>query len=72
VARFARPNVWDVAAGIPLLRAAGRQIRMRTGAGWMPLEAFETEAGGDIRSWRNPLVIGEPDAVAQMCEVHAN
>jgi myo-inositol-1(or 4)-monophosphatase len=49
VARFNRPNIWDVAGGIPLLRAAGCEVRGRTPDGWAPLERFESQAG--LRRW---------------------
>jgi myo-inositol-1(or 4)-monophosphatase len=72
VARFERPNIWDVAGGIALLLAAGREVRVRTSREWVPLERFEPTPGAsdatpDLRSWRHPLVVGMPDAVAQMC-----
>jgi myo-inositol-1(or 4)-monophosphatase len=72
VARFERPNIWDVAGGIALVLAAGGEVRMRTSRGWTPMDRFEAvpdSAGGppDLRNWRRALVIGKPDAVALMC-----
>jgi myo-inositol-1(or 4)-monophosphatase len=55
VARFERPHLWDVAAGLALLEAAGRIIRERTDDGWQPMAPVEAEA---IAGWRRPLVVG--------------
>jgi myo-inositol-1(or 4)-monophosphatase len=71
VARFQRPNVWDVAGGIPLVVAAGGEVQSGGAEGWAPLERLEATtdpAGGeiDLRNWRRPLILGEADAVAQM------
>jgi myo-inositol-1(or 4)-monophosphatase len=73
VARFERPNIWDIAGGIALLLAAGREVRVRTADHWTTLERFDPvpDAQGatpDLRNWRHALVVGAPDAVALMCE----
>ena len=73
VARFERPNIWDVAGGIALLLAAGREVRVQTAQGWAKLERFEPVPGAagappDLRNWRRALVVGAPDAVALMCD----
>jgi myo-inositol-1(or 4)-monophosphatase len=69
VARFERPNIWDVGGGIPLLRAAGCEIRGHMpGGGWASLERFESEAG--LRRWTQGLVIGEPEAVDLACRAN--
>ena len=72
VARFEAPNIWDVAGGLALVLAAGGEVRMRNGRGWTPMDRFEplpAMVGGapDLRNWRRSLIIGKPDAVAQMC-----
>ena len=64
VARFERPNVWDVAAGLALVRATGGVILTQSGDGWTTFERFEAvvpsdEALADLRHWRRPLLIGE-------------
>ncbi|MGD9509026.1 MAG: inositol monophosphatase [Geminicoccaceae bacterium] len=70
---FNRPNIWDVGGAVPLVRAAGGEVRASTGpGGWAPLERFEPQAaveGGqpDLRHWRRALVLGEPEAVALLC-----
>lgn len=69
VARFERPNVWDIAGGLPLVRATGGTILTRDESGWIEFEKFEAvthsaEAMADLRHWRRPLIIGEPQAAA--------
>lgn len=67
VARFERPNVWDVAGGIVLVEAAGLEVHTRGTGGWEPFDAFEPdEDRPDFRRWRQALVIGEPEAASQM------
>ena len=75
VARFAQPNIWDVAGGIALARAAGRDVFVRDAKRWKPFDGFARTIGNDahevLRDWHLPLIIGEPDAVARACEVFA-
>jgi myo-inositol-1(or 4)-monophosphatase len=70
-ARFETPNVWDVAAGIPLVAAAGGDVRIDQGEGWRPFESFgpAAQAAGeaDIRHWRGRVALGEPETVAALC-----
>jgi myo-inositol-1(or 4)-monophosphatase len=68
VARFAAPNVWDVAGGIALIRAGGGIVRMRDGGDWMPMNSFiRDNRNSDLRHWRHPLVVGRRQAVERMC-----
>ncbi len=71
VARFATPNIWDVAGGLALVRAAKREIRHRRGEQWVTMREFTPMRGldgvDDLRHWQGPLVIGTPEAVMQMC-----
>jgi myo-inositol-1(or 4)-monophosphatase len=76
VARFERPNVWDVGGGVALVRAAGGEVRTRTGAGWVPLDRFEASRSGedapaDLRGWRQPVIVGERSAVDTLCQARA-
>ena len=74
VARFKAPNVWDVAAGLALVQASGGSVMERRADGWQGFERFEAvahskEALADLRHWRRPLIVGEPEAVAMLAEV---
>jgi myo-inositol-1(or 4)-monophosphatase len=69
VARFERPNVWDVAGGLVLVRATGGVILARDDGGWTDFERFEAvvhveKAFADLRHWRRPLILGERGAEA--------
>jgi len=74
VARFERPNVWDIAGGLVLVRATGGVVLTRAGDGaWVPFERFEAVAHADqghsdLRHWRRPLIIGESAAAALLAE----
>jgi myo-inositol-1(or 4)-monophosphatase len=75
VARFTRPNIWDVAGGVALVRTTGGEVRTKTPQGWAALERFETERGeqrgGSLRRWRQPVILGEPEAVEILCRRHS-
>lgn len=71
VARFETPNIWDVAGGVALIKAAGLSIESHDSGNWRRLERFEPFEG-DIRRWRRPLLIGEPEAVAQLGKAFPN
>ena len=63
-------KLWDVAAGVALVRAAGLEAWTREGDTWQPLERFVAPAkapkGQDrapsLRDWRAPLVLGTAEA----------
>lgn len=71
VARFAAPNIWDIAGGVALLRAADCAVRSPCGRGWAEMEQFVPMTGpdgtADLRHWRGELVVGTPAAVSRMC-----
>ena len=71
VARFSNPNIWDVAGGLALVKAARGVVRQKIGETWQPMDAFEPTKGPDekigIRYWRRSIVIGTPEAVEKMC-----
>lgn len=68
-ARFATPNIWDIAGGLALVFAGGGIARRRDGKNWVPMERFEpTKENPDLRFWRGEVIIGEPTAVERMCE----
>lgn len=68
VARFKRPNLWDVAGGVALVRAAGGEVLTQGPGGWVPLERFDPPANPsgappDLRDWRRPTILGDAEAV---------
>jgi myo-inositol-1(or 4)-monophosphatase len=65
VSRFEAPNVWDVAGGLALVRAAELDVRTIEKGAWRLLEVF-SGPDGDIRRWRQPLIIGDAPAVAEL------
>jgi myo-inositol-1(or 4)-monophosphatase len=72
VARFASPNIWDVAGGIALVEAAGGVTRQSSdGLSWTPMYRFEPgkdpAGNADLRYWRRAIVVGTAEAVEQMC-----
>ncbi len=66
-ARFEAPNLWDVAGGIPLLRAVGASVLTRSaGTGdWRDFQGFgeHRDAPPGSALWQQPLVIGDPSVV---------
>jgi len=65
VTRFERPNIWDVAGGLALARSAGLDVWTIEQGQWKPLDRFYGP-DGDIRRWRQPLIIGDAPAVAEL------
>ncbi len=60
LARFARPRMWDVAAGVVLARSAGCEVVTTDGSRWIPLEGWTLPLR---REWCAPVVVGDPAAV---------
>ena len=67
---FWGPFVWDVAAGVVLLHAAGLEVWTLQGRAWRRFERFEVPARvredrpPTLRDWRQALAIGTPEGVA--------
>jgi myo-inositol-1(or 4)-monophosphatase len=51
------PAAWDVAAGIVLARSADCYVATRRRDTWHTFESFA--AGGELRNWREPVLIGK-------------
>jgi myo-inositol-1(or 4)-monophosphatase len=69
VARFALPNIWDVAGGVVLVEAAGLGAWTKGAGGWGRFAAFEpSDTHPDFHKWRQPLVIGEEVAATIMVD----
>ena len=63
-ARFDRPNVWDIAGGVPLVRASDGVVLERGRDGWTMLESFEDR--GDLRNWNRPVILGQAEAASAL------
>ena len=68
-ATFWGPALWDVAAGVTLLDAAGSEVWTRERGGWARFSRFDPpssvreEREPTLRDWRRPLLVGDADAV---------
>ncbi len=76
-ASFFAPGIWDVAAGVVLVRAAGLEVRERTPRSketWQPFERFRPPdrlkdgRSPSMRDWRRSLLMGESSPVEQRIE----
>lgn len=65
VARFATPNIWDVAGGIALARASGADVYQKGDMGWCGFDSFGSSVEM-MAQWRRPLILGVPEDVAMM------
>lgn len=70
-ARFERPNLWDVAGGVALVRSANRTVRCLGPDGWSTLERFAplgaANGSADLGKWRAAMAIGDAEAMAALC-----
>jgi len=77
-APFRAPLIWDVAGGIVLVRAAGREVWIRSARGtWSPFDRFEAPVrladqketrAPSLRDWRATIVAGTTEATAYQRE----
>jgi len=73
-ALFGGPKIWDVAAGVLLVKeAGGRSFFKKPGEkSWQILERFQTEQNKDsgalenLRHWSFPLVVGASESAAKI------
>ncbi|OGO31211.1 MAG: hypothetical protein A2Z29_09215 [Chloroflexi bacterium RBG_16_56_11] len=73
-ALFGRPKIWDVAAGVMIVKEAGGLAfaRPKRGNDWLPLERFQpaqkndSKALDNLRDWSAPLVVGASDVARQV------
>lgn len=71
-AAFLRPRLWDVAAGVLLVREAGGVALSWQGRSWRPLDRFvppTRRRSGDaptLRDWARPVLVGGPGAIEQV------
>lgn len=75
VARFERPNIWDVAGGLALIQAAGGTVLTYAEGAWGNFTAFEAPLSAkghaaQLRQWHRPVIIGDPEGVALLRARH--
>lgn len=70
---FGGPKIWDVAAGMLLVKEAGGLAfsRSRKRHTWFPMERFEPRDGDQpplerLREWSQPVLVGAPDIVKRL------
>jgi myo-inositol-1(or 4)-monophosphatase len=69
---FIKPSIWDVAAGVLIVREAGGQVLTWKDAQWRAFERFEAEppergkGPPALRHWGRPLLMGAPEAVERL------
>lgn len=71
---FGSPKIWDVAAGVLLVKEAGGlcYARMPGRKSWSILEQFQAEQNNspealeNLRKWSFPVIAGEPEAAENM------
>jgi myo-inositol-1(or 4)-monophosphatase len=71
---FGGPKLWDIAAGVVLIKEAGGLsfIRTQESKNWQILECFQTEKDKDsetveaLKKWSFPLTVGAPDAAGKL------
>ncbi|MEC3948672.1 inositol monophosphatase family protein [Sphingobium sp. HWE2-09] len=68
VARFATPNIWDVAGGIALAHASGASVLQEENGNWAPFASFGDQLA-QIAQWRHPLILGTPEDAARMIDL---
>ena len=72
VARFATPNIWDVAGGIALARASGSSVFQKDDREWTSFVSFGEQLA-QMAQWRHPLILGTPEDAAHMIDIqHAD
>jgi len=67
-ARFDTPNIWDVASGIALVKAAGGEVLVKEGDRWAPFTSF-AGTGSDMARWKSPIIIGRLSADELIAEL---
>lgn len=71
-AAFVQPRIWDVAAGVLLVREAGGLSLTWERAAWRPLERFVAPPPArkgkptTLRDWARPVLVGAPDSIAHI------
>ena len=59
---FAAARPWDVAAGVVLAEATGREVWIRQRARWQRFDTFPTSSERTLTGWKRTMLIGTPEA----------
>ncbi|MBI1987033.1 MAG: inositol monophosphatase [Nitrospinae bacterium] len=65
---FGGPKIWDVAAGILLVKEANGEALIKDRRTWRPFTSFDLDGKRQsrdlkgLREWRVPLIVGSPNA----------
>ncbi|MBI2255246.1 MAG: inositol monophosphatase [Proteobacteria bacterium] len=75
VARFERPNIWDIAGGLALVAAARGEILTYADRRWQPFSHFEPPAAPEgripeLRQWHRPVIIGDAEGTSLLGAHH--
>jgi myo-inositol-1(or 4)-monophosphatase len=69
---FIRPSIWDVAAGVLIVREAGGTVLTWTDGAWadftrfLPAAPERGKGAPALRHWGRPLLLGAPEAVERL------
>ena len=69
---FLKPSIWDVAAGVPIVRGAGGYVLTWRERAWRHFERFDPmppdrgRGSPSLRNWGLPLLVGAPDALERL------
>jgi myo-inositol-1(or 4)-monophosphatase len=69
---FIKPSIWDVAAGVLIVREAGGHVLTWNDGQWSPFQRFEPEKPDKdkgppaLRHWGRPLLMGAPEAIDRL------
>ena len=69
MAWFERPNIWDVAGGMALVSASGREKMERRPDGWHAFDTFG-HAQDDLGNWTMPIALGKSEALDEFVASH--
>lgn len=76
LALFGNPHIWDIAAGIVIVRESGGEVLQWSGSTWMPLTTIlESNKADTIRKSRMPIMAGSlklTEAISSKIRVKRN
>jgi myo-inositol-1(or 4)-monophosphatase len=64
-ALFQSPKLWDVAAGVLLVREAGGLVWTDEAGHWRRLDRFVAAPGKPLREWKQAVVAGDPSVLSK-------